>query len=167
MNDFYTKPLRPNEIYHFGIKRRSGRYPWGSGDRPYQSEDVHRLRDYEKRARSSEKTEARSEKNLEIGKSRLMNRLKVANTDVDRLSAKVGWRNTEKAGAANAKISQIKKATDEILASEERTRILGENYAEIQKRVDELMKGATGSKKSFRSHRRFDKEGERSSKRSF
>lgn len=28
-----------NELYHFGIKRRSGRYPWGSGDRPYQSEE--------------------------------------------------------------------------------------------------------------------------------
>lgn len=26
-----------NELYHYGIKRRSGRYPWGSGDRPYQS----------------------------------------------------------------------------------------------------------------------------------
>ena len=25
-------------IAHFGIKRRSGRYPWGSGERPYQSE---------------------------------------------------------------------------------------------------------------------------------
>lgn len=25
------------EILHYGIKRRSGRYPWGSGDRPYQS----------------------------------------------------------------------------------------------------------------------------------
>lgn len=26
-----------SELYHYGIKRRSGRYPWGSGDRPYQS----------------------------------------------------------------------------------------------------------------------------------
>lgn len=25
------------ELYHFGIPRRSGRYPWGSGDRPFQS----------------------------------------------------------------------------------------------------------------------------------
>lgn len=25
------------EIYHYGIKKRSGRYPYGSGDRPYQS----------------------------------------------------------------------------------------------------------------------------------
>lgn len=26
-----------NELYHYGMPRRSGRYPWGSGDRPYQS----------------------------------------------------------------------------------------------------------------------------------
>lgn len=26
-----------NDILHYGVKRRSGRYPWGSGDRPYQS----------------------------------------------------------------------------------------------------------------------------------
>lgn len=26
-----------NELYHYGVKRRSGRYPWGSGDRPFQS----------------------------------------------------------------------------------------------------------------------------------
>lgn len=27
-----------NELYHFGMPRRSGRYPYGSGDRPYQGE---------------------------------------------------------------------------------------------------------------------------------
>lgn len=27
------------ELYHYGIKQRSGRYPWGSGKRPYQSEE--------------------------------------------------------------------------------------------------------------------------------
>lgn len=35
----YQPPIRPNEIYHYGIKRRSGRYPWGSGERPYQDTD--------------------------------------------------------------------------------------------------------------------------------
>lgn len=25
------------DLYHTGVKRRSGRYPWGSGARPYQS----------------------------------------------------------------------------------------------------------------------------------
>lgn len=27
-----------NELFHYGIKRRSGRYPYGSGDNPYQHE---------------------------------------------------------------------------------------------------------------------------------
>ena len=25
-----------NELYHYGTPRHSGRYPWGSGDDPYQ-----------------------------------------------------------------------------------------------------------------------------------
>lgn len=29
--------MTQNELYHYGIKRRSGRYPWGSGDRPFQN----------------------------------------------------------------------------------------------------------------------------------
>lgn len=28
-------------LEHYGIKRRSGRYPWGSGDRPYQNSGKH------------------------------------------------------------------------------------------------------------------------------
>lgn len=35
----YVQPTKPNEIYHFGIKRRSGRYPYGSGERPYQDRE--------------------------------------------------------------------------------------------------------------------------------
>lgn len=27
-----------NELYHYGKPRRSGRYPWGSGENPYQGE---------------------------------------------------------------------------------------------------------------------------------
>lgn len=43
MSEFYTPPLKPDEIYHFGVSKRngakvgSGRYPLGSGDRPYQA----------------------------------------------------------------------------------------------------------------------------------
>ena len=46
------KPSLENldELMHYGIKRRSGRYPYGSGENPYQHEadflkDVHRMRD--------------------------------------------------------------------------------------------------------------------------
>lgn len=34
--DYYKKKYS-DELFHYGIKRRSGRYPWGSGERPYQS----------------------------------------------------------------------------------------------------------------------------------
>lgn len=27
------------ELYHYGMPRRSGRYPWGSGQRPYQDDE--------------------------------------------------------------------------------------------------------------------------------
>ena len=27
---------RNAELAHYGVKRRSGRYPWGSGENPYQ-----------------------------------------------------------------------------------------------------------------------------------
>lgn len=33
--DFREKPSL-DELYHYGVKRRSGRYPWGSGEDPYQ-----------------------------------------------------------------------------------------------------------------------------------
>lgn len=39
MNDYisYLKADRERDLQHFGVKRRSGRYPWGSGERPFQS----------------------------------------------------------------------------------------------------------------------------------
>lgn len=30
-------PSNAEELYHYGVKRKSGRYPWGSGKEPYQS----------------------------------------------------------------------------------------------------------------------------------
>ena len=31
---------KDKELMHFGMPRRSGRYPWGSGERPYQGDDA-------------------------------------------------------------------------------------------------------------------------------
>lgn len=36
MNSFYSYPVRPDDILHYGVRGKSGRYPWGSGGRPYQ-----------------------------------------------------------------------------------------------------------------------------------
>lgn len=45
-----TEQQYVDELWHYGTKRHSGRYPWGSGEEPYQHEswfhaDVKRLRD--------------------------------------------------------------------------------------------------------------------------
>lgn len=49
-HSYVSDEMEDEELWHYGIKRRSGRYPWGSGDNPYQrSEDfyihVNQLRD--------------------------------------------------------------------------------------------------------------------------
>lgn len=48
--------VKMNELYHYGIPRRSGRYPWGSGERPYQGEEINKkeIKDAEKGKRRSE-----------------------------------------------------------------------------------------------------------------
>ena len=32
----WRRELYHSELYHYGVKHRSGRYPYGSGERPYQ-----------------------------------------------------------------------------------------------------------------------------------
>ena len=32
----FDEPETDNDVKHYGVKRRSGRYPWGSGENPYQ-----------------------------------------------------------------------------------------------------------------------------------
>ena len=39
-------------LLHYGIKRRSGRYPWGSGGTPYQREQFSFISDIDKMRRS-------------------------------------------------------------------------------------------------------------------
>lgn len=37
MKDYYL--VNPNDLIHYGTRRHSGRYPYGSGERPYQGEE--------------------------------------------------------------------------------------------------------------------------------
>lgn len=115
----YVYPIRSNELYHFGIKRRSGRYQWGSGERPFQS-----------------RKEQRHVKNLEIGRDRLKNRIKYANdtANIDKTARKIGWKNTEMAGQEHRRISAIKDLSKEILEDEERTASLG-NYTRVIRNI--------------------------------
>lgn len=51
-----------NELYHVGTKMHSGRYPYGSGDRPYQREGG--IKKYHKKAKKNEKQDYKSVKSL-------------------------------------------------------------------------------------------------------
>lgn len=43
----YHKPS-PNDLLHYGVKRKSGRYPWGSGEDPHQADSSFKfLKEYE------------------------------------------------------------------------------------------------------------------------
>lgn len=49
------------DLYHFGIKRRSGRYPFGSGDRPFQSVSNRSRKHIAKAVKKNIKETARAE----------------------------------------------------------------------------------------------------------
>lgn len=106
-----------NELYHYGIPRRSGRYPWGSGDKPYQSREERR----------EARRQRRRERDISIGRERLENRINKANeiADVDKLSRKVGWKYTQEAGEAHKKVKNIKAISKEIYDDEKRSEKLG------------------------------------------
>lgn len=104
------------DLYHYGIKRRSGRYPWGSGERPFQD-------------RKAERLQIRKEKNLKAGRERLENRIKNANkiAKVDKYAENVGWKATQKSGDAHARVKNIKQVASEILNDEARLEKFGES----------------------------------------
>lgn len=40
MGGVYTDYYITSELCHYGVKRKSGRYPWGSGERPFQGDKL-------------------------------------------------------------------------------------------------------------------------------
>lgn len=54
MSMYYVTP-RSDDLVHFGIKRRSGRYPYGSGERPYQDLEAAKAERREKRKATMKK----------------------------------------------------------------------------------------------------------------
>ena len=63
----YIPHTKPDEIYHFGIKERSGRYPWGSGDRPYQRFEKPKISPEERAERSRKRAETAKKVAKSIG----------------------------------------------------------------------------------------------------
>lgn len=68
-------------LLHYGIKRRSGRYPWGSGGTPYQREQFSFISDIDKMRRSG-KTDKEIAESLGISTTDLRSKISLANQEI-------------------------------------------------------------------------------------
>ena len=58
-----------NYLIHYGIPRHSGRYPWGSGKRPYQDDNI-AFKNKKSRSLSEEEYENKKQEVLKYGTAR-------------------------------------------------------------------------------------------------
>lgn len=111
-----------NELYHHGVIGMK----WGKHNGPPYPLDAagkEQLRQQKREERAAKE----AEKNESVGRERLENRIKRANAShkVDRLAAKIGDRNIQKAAAAHESVKSIKDVSNEILSDSKRTQALG------------------------------------------
>lgn len=103
-------------LIHYGIKKRSGRYPYGSGERPYQDRFSYR-----------------------VGEKRLKNRRKVLSEENDLYATKAGLNNNFK----SINVETLNKQTKDILDEPERVAKIGKGT--IQRRAAAWTAGGLGA----------------------
>lgn len=90
-------PENNEELYHYGIKRKSGRYPWGSGKEPYQSNPA-----MAKKAATKKKPETFWEKRRKAQAAKQREKAKAA-----KAKAKVKEAKTNEAKPASQKAKEM------------------------------------------------------------
>lgn len=112
------------ELFHYGVKRRSGRYPWGSGERPNQHDGIvsgdYKLKKY---------TSPTSRKIKEVGIGVLVNIASMFipgfglawNANVARMSIKHNhdWKDYYKKEGQPEKLSELKKKENPTTTSQD------------------------------------------------
>ena len=102
-----------NSLAHYGVKKRSGRYPWGSGDNPYQhSGDLLSRVDELKKQGLSEKDIA---KNIGLSTTDLRMQIRVANHERKQLE-----------------YDKVKSMLDDGMTPTEIGRMMGKNESSIR-----------------------------------
>ena len=106
MSDYIIKDCfesEENDILHFGTKRHSGRYPWGSGDRPYQGEGTFMSRYRELKAAGN--TEAQIAEQMGIPSTYLRQRREIE-INKERQAEYAQLRQLKDHGYSNAEITR-------------------------------------------------------------
>lgn len=139
-----------DELYHYGMPRRSGRYPWGSGEDPFQHtpDFYNRVRQYEKEGKSEQEIceiEQINSKELRIVKSIGKDRIRADKIAYAKSAKADGKSNVQIAKELSAKYHE--NIGDTTVASllnadrEARTNIASKTADSIKKVLDETSTG--------------------------
>lgn len=112
-------PIAEDILMHYGVKRRSGRYPWGSGDDPYQHSGDFLSRVQELKKQGLKETE-------------IVEALKLDSTTQLRVAYAVA--NTER---RRLEVERAKSLKEDGLGYSEIGRIMGKNESSIRALLDE------------------------------
>lgn len=166
----YAYPLRSNEIYHYGIKRRSGRYPYGSGTRPFQDREKEYGAELFKKSEKRNLNAFGSDKDHNIlyidgisgsGKSTLALFLKQPNDEVIHLDSYFERKNVNEAKKnRNKNFNSFLKENNFDPSVLENDKLFKENIVDYFKEVDRFVKlSEQFGEKSFQDNRRVIMEG--------
>lgn len=142
----HAYPPRSNEIYHYGIKRRSGRYPWGSGERPYQGMSssalsVYKIANEKEKVITKDIKEAAKASNSKL--YGLENRLKT----VDSIQRKINKKQIEDGKTEKESMESIHDSVRYTTISD--TKDFVSNYESFKKRMNDLGYTETECKNYF------------------
>lgn len=102
-----VEPYR-NDLLHYGVKRRSGRYPWGSGENPYQhsGDFLSRYNELKKQGISEKEIMAKMGVSETMGTVEFRTALKTARHEQKQLKIQTAKRLAEKEGLGPSQIGR-------------------------------------------------------------
>jgi DNA-binding CsgD family transcriptional regulator len=98
--------MSDEELLHYGMPRRSGRYPWGSGDNPFQHGDNIGVYRYYRQFRAAGKTDAEIASSLGMSTTQLR-AIKSLGTNELRNENYVRAMKLKEKGLSNIKIGEM------------------------------------------------------------
>lgn len=132
--------ITPQELYHYGIARRSGRYPWGSGENPFQRNggfmsQYSALREKGMSDADIAKGMGISTRQLLAKKTIELNKERQAKVDAVQKLKDKGWSNSAIAEYTGLNESSVRSLLDKEI--QKRQQVLMDRAGIIKKAVDE------------------------------